>query len=155
MIFALSACQQSDATPTQIVAATDAQVNISTPTIEPFPFKTSEPGTTSIHGILLVLDPMTLIPASDDAIYLVPLPDAGISTIPHFEKGTVPQAEVDETSGEFMFTNIQPGSYAVVVITKSVAQIPARFYQTGNYAIINVEASQADTTIELDKLSLP
>jgi uncharacterized protein (DUF2141 family) len=98
---------------------------------------------------------MTLIPASDDAIYLVPLPDAGISTIPHFEKGTVPQAEVDETTGEFMFTNIQPGSYAVVVVTKSVAQIPARFYPTGNYAIINVEASQVDTTIELDKLSLP
>jgi len=154
MIFALSACQQSEATPTRDVSVVDVQVNISTPTSEPFPFKTSEPGTTTVHGKLLVLDPMTLLPAPDDAIYLVPLTEDA-QTIPQFKKGEVPQAEVDETSGEFMFTNIQPGYYAVVVITKGGAQIPSRFYQTGNYAMFNVDASQADTTIELDKLSLP
>ena len=155
MSLALSACQQTAATPTRDVTVGDVQVVISTPTKEPYPFKTSEPGTTTVHGLLVVLDPMTLIPAPDDAIYLVPLPDAGITTVPQFEKGTVPQAEVDETTGEFTFTNIQPGSYAVVVITKGSAQIPTRFYTTGNFAIFTVEESQADTTIELDKLSLP
>jgi hypothetical protein len=151
----MSACQESKVTPARNVTASDVQIIVATPTREPFPFKTSEPGKMTAHGMLLVLDPMTLVPAPDDAIYLVPIPEAGISTIPQFEVGTVPQAEVDEGTGEFMFTNIQPGHYAVVVVTRGGAQIPARFFETGNFAIFKVEAGQSDTVIELGKLSLP
>lgn len=155
VVLSLSACQGSEATPTRDVSVNQVQIVVSTPTTEPFPFITSEPGTTSAHGILIVLDPMTLVPAPDDAIYLVPIPEAGISTIPQFEVGTVPQAEVDEGTGEFMFTNLSPGHYAVVVITRGGAQIPARYFETGNFAIFKVDASQADSIIELGKLSLP
>lgn len=155
LMLALTACQGATPTSPREVSVDEVQVVIATPTKAPFPFATSEPGKTSAHGMLLVLDPMSLVPAPDDAIYLVPLPDAGISTIPQFEVGTVPQAEVDETTGEFMFTNIEPGDYAVVVVTRGGAQIPSRYFETGNFAIIKVEASQADTVIELGKLSLP
>jgi hypothetical protein len=103
----------------------------------------------------LVLDPISLVPAEDDAIYLVPIPDAGISTVPEFEDGTVPQAEVDERTGEFLFTNVQPGQYAVVVVTRGGAQIPARFFNADGYAIFDVDASQSDTLVELGNLSFP
>lgn len=154
IMLAIAACQGSAATPTRSVSASDVQIIIATPT-EPYVFKTSEPGMASAHGILLVLDPMTLVPAPGDSIYLVPIPDAGMSTIPQFEVGTVPQADVFETTGEFMFTNIPPGQHAVVIITKGGAQIPARYFETGSFAIFKVDASQADTVIELGKLSLP
>lgn len=154
-ILFLSACQGSSATPTRSVTASDVQIIIATPTREPFPFKTSEPGKASAHGMLLVLDPMSLVPAPDDAIYLVPIAETGISSVPQFEVGTVPQAEVDERNGEFMFTNITPGQYAVVVITKGGAQIPARYFETGNFAIFNVNDTNIDMVIELGKLSLP
>ena len=147
----LTACQGEA---TRDVSAIDVQVAIASPTPKPYPFDTSEPGTATIHGMLLVLDPMSMVPAPDDAIYLVPLKDAEMS-IPQFVMGEVPQAEVDETIGEFMFTNIQAGSYAVVVVTKGGAQIPSRFYQTGNYAIFTVNPDQMDTVIELGQLSLP
>lgn len=151
----VSACQKSEATPTRSVSGSDIQVNITGPTREPYQFKTSEPGTVSVHGTLAVLDPMSLVPAPDDAVFLVPIADVGISTIPEFTVGSVPQAEVDESTGEFMFTNLQPGQYAVVVITKGGAQIPTRFYESGNFAIFTLDSSQIDTTVELELLSLP
>jgi hypothetical protein len=154
-ILALAACQESKITPTRNVSVNDVQIIVTTPTGEPYLFKTPEPGTITAHGLLLVLDPMTLAPAPDDPIYLVPIPEAGVSTIPQFEIGTVPQAEVNEGTGEFLFTNLQPGDYAVVVVTKGGAQIPARYYEIGNFAIFKVQASQTDTVIELGKLSLP
>jgi hypothetical protein len=154
LVLFITACQGTTPTPDREISASDVQIIVATPT-EPFPFKTSEPGTVAAHGMLLVLDPMTLVPAPDDAIYLVEIPEAGISSIPQFEEGTVPQAEVDETTGEFMFTNLVPGHYAVVVVTRGGAQIPSRYFETGNFAIFKVEESQADTVLELGKLSLP
>lgn len=153
--FILTACQETIANPPRDVTVSDITINIPGPTLEPYIFKTPVPGTASIHGILLVLNPMSMIPAMEDAIYLVPIDDAGISTIPQFEPGTVPQAEVDERNGEFMITNVQPGQYAVVVITEGGSQIPARFYNVGDYAIFTIDDSQIDMVFELGSLSLP
>jgi hypothetical protein len=155
IVLVIAACQGAESTPPRDVSGSDIQVSITGPTLEPYQFKTSDKGTAAVHGKILVLDPMSLVPAPDDAVYLVPLPDASITTIPEFESGTVPQAEVDEASGEFMFTNLQPGQFAIVVVTKGGAQIPARFYQENNYAIFKIEESQLDTIIELGNLSLP
>jgi hypothetical protein len=153
-VIILTACQGSKATSTRDVSVVDIQVNVS-PTMEPYVFKTSQPGKATVHGVLIVMDPMTLIPAPDDAIYLVPLPEAGITTIPQFEEGTVPQADVDERTGEFVFTDIGPGQYAVVVRTKGGSQIPARDYDTHAYSIFTIDASLMDTVIELGNLSFP
>lgn len=153
-VVALASCQGT-ATPTRDVSVVDVQVTYAPPTMSPFIFVTSQPGLATLHGLLIVLDPMTILPAQDDAIYLVPIPEGGLSTVPQFEMGTVPQAEVDERTGEFTFTDIQAGQYAVVVLTKGGAQIPARDFDTASYAIFTVDASQMDTIVELGNLSLP
>lgn len=126
------------------------------PTLEPYVFKTSQPGTATLRGILAVLDPLVMMPAPDDAIYLVPLPDGdqGAVTVPPIEKGKTPQAEVDEHTGEFVFTNIQPGQYAVVVVTLSGSEIPARNYETNNLAIVTIIESDLGNTIDLGFLAL-
>jgi hypothetical protein len=154
--FILSACSPTTSETTRQVSINDVQVTVAPATLEPYIFITSEPNTITIHGVLIVLDPMTIIPAPNDSIFLAPLPvDQPISAIPQFEEGTVPQAEVDESTGEFVFTNIQPGQYAVVVITKGGAQIPTRYQESSSYAIFTLDDSQKDTTFDLGKLTLP
>lgn len=156
VIIFLSACSNPTTEATRSVTIDQVQVTVAAPGIEPYVFKTPQPGTITLHGMLYVLSPMSILPASDDAIYLVPVPtDQPISGVPQFTPGTVPQADVDERTGEFVFTNIQPGQYAVVTITTGGAQIPLRFMDTATYAIITLDASQIDTIVEVDDLSLP
>jgi hypothetical protein len=86
----------------------------------------------------------------------VPMPaDDPIAAIPQFEVGKVPQADVNEMDGEFVFNNIQPGQYAVVVITSGGAQIPVRKMESKDYAIFTLDASQADSTVDIGYLTLP
>jgi hypothetical protein len=126
--------------------------------MEAYVFKTSEPGKITIKGYLLVLEPMVTLPDPNDAIFMVPLPSSdqgGASSIPSFTVGEVPQAEVDERTGDFVFANLEPGQYAIVVLTTGGAQIPARFNENGNLAIIKLKDTDRDHTIELDNLRLP
>lgn len=126
------------------------------PTLEPYIFKTSQPGTATLRGILAVLDPVVLMPAPDDAIYLVPLAggEQGPSTVPPIEKGKTPQADVDERTGEFTITNVQPGQYAIVVLTMGGSEIPARDFETNNLAIVTIKESDLDNTVDLGHLAL-
>ncbi len=154
-LLIISGCSSAASETPRQVTISNVQVQISTPT-QPYAFKTSDPGTITIHGTLVVLDPTSMMPSPDNGIYLVPMPtDQANTSIPQFEVGTVPQAEVDEISGEFSFTNIQPGQYAVVVMTPSGSQIPVRYQENQSYAIINLDASQKDTTVDLGHLTLP
>jgi hypothetical protein len=123
-------------------------------TSEPYIFKTSEPGKISLHGVLIVTDPMYSSPDPDDAIFFVPIPEDQVATIPPFVVGEVPQADVDERTGEFMFINIEPGKYAVVV-TSSGAQMPARMIEGSALAIFDVTENDRDKTIELGYLLFP
>ena len=120
-------------------------------------FKTSQPGTASIHGFLIVTNPIGMLPDPNDAIFLVPLESGGAdpATIPSFVLGEVPQAEVNESNGEFTFKDIKPGRYAVIVLTLGGSQIPARTYKGRNLVIVKVEESDRGNTIELGDLSLP
>jgi len=98
------------------------------------------------------------LPDPNDAIFMVPIPGSdqgGASSIPSFTVGEVPQAEVDERTGDFVFTNLDPGQYAIVVLTTGRAQIPTRFNKNGNLAIINLQETDRDHTIELENLCLP
>jgi hypothetical protein len=151
----LVACTQNSTDATREVTINNVQVTSAPPT-QSYVFKTSDPGSITVRGTLVLLDPLTLAPAPEDSIYLVPMPaDQTISAIPEFEVGTVPQAEVDETVGDFVFTNVQPGQYAVVVVTKSGTQIPVHYSGTSNYGIFTLDASQTDTTVDLGHLTLP
>jgi len=169
-VLVLAGCQAAN-TPDPQVSVTDIQITTEPgssttggkatkapiPTLEPYTFKTSEAGTVTLHGMLAVMDPTSILPGPDDAIFLVPMNDAGpgATTIPQFTVGEVPQADVDERTGEFTFQNIQPGRYAVVVLTKGGSQIPAKMLDDGSLAIITVDKSSLDQTMELGTLRLP
>ncbi len=124
--------------------------------MEPFAFKPSDPGKITLHGVLIVFDLFMMAPDPNDGIFLVPIPSGNtVSTIPLFTIGEVPQAEVDERTGEFYFTNIEPGRYAVVVLTNADAQVPARNSDDSSLAIFTVEESDRDAKIELGHVTLP
>jgi hypothetical protein len=140
--------------PTDTIAPSQAQIE---QTEEVYVFKTSQPGFFTIKGTLVVMDPMLMFPDLDDGIFLVPMDDQveSLTTVPKFEKGTVPQAEVDEVSGDFAFTNIDPGQYAIVVLTMNGDQVPARFYESESMAILTLEENDETQLIELGNLMFP
>jgi hypothetical protein len=162
LIFTIVACSNNQLSPTatppppEIV---DIQVTVrpSIPTMEPYVFITSEPGYATLFGRLIVLDPRAIVPAPDDAIYLVELdPDAPISTIPMFEEGDdIPQADVDERTGEFVFVNVEAGRYAVVAVTMGGTQFPTRMWEDGSYAIFDITEEDMDQEVDLGDLTLP
>ena len=160
-LFFLTSCQNTKASSTPDTVVSDIQItNVPMSpsiTMEPYIFRTSQPGTATLHGNLIVLDPST-IPANDDAIYLVPMDQngPGVLTIPQFTKGEVPQADVDERTGEFMFTDIKVGRYVVVAVTVGGAQIPARTMDgSRNLVIVKVDETYLDKITEIGKMSLP
>lgn len=149
--------QISPINPTAMVISRSGDSFVS-PLSEPMSYKfaTSEAGYATLQGQLIVVDPTMMLPRSDDAIFLVPISkDVHVVTIPQFETGSVPQAAVDEVTGKFVFTNIKPGQYMVVVITMSGAQIPPKTMEDGNLVIINVEDQQIDQITDLGFLRFP
>lgn len=174
LLIFIVGCQQTEQTPeggiampTESVSAeesdpyagpeAEAYVAPEEPTMVPYVFRTSKAGTTTIHGLLFVADYEQGMPNKDvdDAIFLVPLPEGeGVTMIPSFKIGEVPQADVDERSGEFVFTDIDPGIYIIMVYTNGNAQIPART-QDGNFAIIKIQEEDRDQTIEVNHLLVP
>ena len=161
ILFFFTACQQTKVSPTPNIGIIDIQVtNVSRSlptTMEPYKFRTSQPGTATLHGNLVVLDPTTL-PAQNDAIYLVPIDqdNPGVLAIPQFTEGEVPQADVNEPTGEFMFTDIKPGRYVVVIVTIGGAQIPARaMNESRNLVVVNVDETFLDKITEIGTMSLP
>lgn len=127
------------------------------PTWENYKFMTSEPNKITLHGKLLVTNPDSVLPADNDAIYLAQLNEDGdtIASIPQVDLSIAPQADVDERTGEFVFTNINPGHYAVIVLTVTDVQMPARRYGDGGLAIYRIDDSKKGEIIELGSLSLP
>lgn len=119
-----------------------------------YAFRQSKSGTVTVHGELLAMNPDDL-PAHDDAIFLAPISgEEQVSTIPPIVVGGTLQADVHEATGEFVFTDVEPGLYAVVVLTISNAQIPARM-SNGSFAILKIEESDRDHTIDLGTIRIP
>jgi hypothetical protein len=142
--------------PTETAIVQESSSDITMAGLEPYDFKVSDPGFITIKGYLVVFDPSTTLPDPNDAIFLVPMPeDAGVVTIPPFTVGEVPQAEVDERTGNFVFTNIEPGQYAVVVLTMGQAQMPARYVDDGSLAIIKFSEADRDQVIKLEYIGIP
>jgi hypothetical protein len=146
LLFVLAGCQS----PPQATVASPA-----VKTMAPYEFKKSDKGFATVEGMLVVMDPTSIVPAPDDAIHLVPIEGEGVTSIPQFKVGEVPQADVDERTGDFMFTNIKPGQYAVVTRTRGGAQIPTHFMETGSLAIFTVKDSDINQTVNLGKLRIP
>jgi len=125
------------------------------PVEETFNFPESDNGFSTITGTLIVTD-INLLPDSEDGIFLVPLDEeALVSTIPQFEISEVFQAVVNEINGEFTFTNIPIGKYAVVVLTQYGAQIPATNENSSSFVIFDVKESDLNNTIILNNIMFP
>jgi hypothetical protein len=115
----------------------------------------SKNGSVTLHGVLLVRDPDNAMPAADNAIYLVPLPaEQMVISVPTIPLENPIQARVNNKNGDFVFTNIQPGKYIVMVLTISNGQIPAH-KEDGSLAVIDVLETDRNTTIQLNYLSVP
>ena len=155
-IFLTSCNQNILAQPTESITINETLIiQITDPTLEPFTFPTSNPNLATISGRLIVLN-LSMLPANDDAIFLVPLnPIDEISTIPIFEPEEVPQAIVDERTGDFVFNNIQVGKYVLVVLTQSGAQIPASFPDNGSYVIFDIHENNLDEIYNLGDINFP
>ena len=161
--MAITSCNSiSVPTPTNTVVAEPAEDQATSPprgkpTMVPLDFKTSEPGYFTIKGQLMVTNPMMMAPGRDDAMYLVPMDgqEENLTTIPPFEIGEVPQAEVDERNGEFVYTNIEPGVYAVVVETLEGSRLPARLMENDSIAIITIDELDENKMIDLGVLVFP
>ena len=155
-VSSTATAEQADEYPAPQSATTSpgSEQAASYPTPEPFVFPSSEPGNITIHGTLIVKSLMMMPPGLDDAIFLVPLsPDDQIGTIPAFTVGEVPQATVDERTFEYTFTDIEPGMYAIVVLTIDGIQTPAKYFENGNRAILTLEESDRDQTVEVEYIT--
>jgi hypothetical protein len=154
LIAALSAGCAAGAREVSIVS-----VDAIPPTEAPAPtyaFPSSKPGFTTIKGELLVISPNVVLPSENDGIFLVPIDDGSlVAGIPQFDTAAVPQAEVDESTGKFVFTDIEPGTYVVVVETVTLAQIPARVFTDDTLAILNISEQDRNQTIDLGYLRFP
>lgn len=126
------------------------------PTFEPYPFKTSEPNSVTVHGILLIYNPELARPV-DDGLFLVPLENSGstVNQIPNIVVGSTPQAEIDERTGEFTFVNIKPGLYALMVLTTGTGQVPVYKLNEEAYIILDIKESDLNKIIELSYVRLP
>lgn len=154
----LTGCKQSQATVDDPNGAsiTSVQVTSAPGAVHTFDFPVSDPGFTTITGELLVLSPDVMLPAENDAIFLVPIDsNEMVSGVPVFEVGKVPQATVDETTGRFVFNNISTGQYMVMVLTMSQSQIPPRNYENEGFSIVNITDQDKDKTIDLGYLRFP
>jgi len=153
----LTSCNQNlVSNPTNSISIDDnIIIQYSTPTLEPFIFPTSNPNSASVTGRLIVLN-LSMLPANDDAIFLVPLnPINEINTIPIFQIGEVPRATVDERTGDFVFQNIQIGKYALVVLTQNGAQIPASYQENSSYVIFDINETDLGKIYNLDEINFP
>jgi hypothetical protein len=131
------------------------ETSIPTSSVESYAFRTSIPDTATLHGKLLVMDPDNAMPASNDAIYLVPLSaDQQVIMVESIPFDKALQADVDERTGEFVFTDVQPGKYIIMIVTIYDGQMLVRTLD-GNFAVIDVNDLDLGQTIELDSLKVP
>jgi len=168
LVVLLSACQPPDVPPAQttrhidligVTVAPPGETAIAMATAqatEIYEFKTSEPNLVTLKGRLLITNPMGLLPDENDGIFLVPLSEdqGNISGIPEFKVGEVPQADVDERVGDFVFTNIEPGQYVLMGLTDGGSQMPAS-HDDGSIVVITVAETARNQVIDLGALNFP
>jgi hypothetical protein len=140
----------------QSAAPTQAEATLVWPTLAPRPVPSSEPGLVSAFGYLVVMNPLSAIPAPDDAIYLVPMVsgEENIAALPPLDDNAI-QAVVDETTGDFYFVNIPPGEYFLMVREKSGTVLPARLGNSDSMAFFQIQPNSQNEPINLGLLSFP
>ncbi len=116
-------------------------------------FVKSKPGYATVHGQLVLTNPANLAPQKD-GIFLSHLQE-GATVVPPVATDQAPRSDVDEATGEFIIPNVEPGRYAVVVLTESGLQVPAHLLQADELAIVSVKDSDLNHTIDLGQVRIP
>jgi hypothetical protein len=115
-------------------------------------FPTSKPGFATLSGQLILLDPGTVI--AEDSIYLAPYPEERSDVPTLGPNNSNYQANVDESTGNFVLTDIPPGRYAIVVRSKT-GEVPAFGWDTEEFVIPTVKESDRGHTIDLGWIYIP
>ncbi len=151
----LTACNATSSSKDVTITGIKVTVRAPQPTAT-YPFKTSKSGTTTVQGSLLVLSPEVALPDENDAVFLVPLDTSvNVTSIPTFKVGEVPQAQVDERTGDFMFVNITPATYAVVILSRNGTQFPGHKNGKTDLIIVKVTEKDKDQLIDVGFVAFP
>jgi hypothetical protein len=132
-------------------------VKVTAPTFpSPYRFKTSNPGMATVAGTLVVINPLTTAPAPNDSIYLVTVDQSqGGLVMPEIETGNSIQADVNEQTGDFVFINVKPGSYIIMVKTLAGAEMPVHKMHENTLGVVTVTDADKDKIVPAGILSLP
>lgn len=110
----------------------------------------------TIYGQLMLLDP-TVIAPQEDGLYLVPV-DADsdqMMVVPMVVEGEALQAQVDETTGNFVFTNVDVGHYILVAIIETGQERTVHRLGTNEAILPVVDEEDLGKAIDLGICSLP
>lgn len=121
-----------------------------------YTFAASSPGFTRIEGMLVVTDPLVVLP-KPDGVYLLLVGDE-IQTEGDITKLLLVdayQADVDERDGRFVFPNVDAGRYAIVVETTGNLNIPTHISGSGELVFIEIGMSDIDKVIDIGRIRVP
>lgn len=132
------------------------QATLPSQTPPAYVFPTSRPGFGTLHGQLVLVNPVNVAP-EHDGIYLVPIEQSVTdeSTVNAVVLDSVPRAFVDETSGEFVVPNVPPGHYLVMVVAQSNTRLLARQMDSSQLAIAIVNESDVNKKVEMGFVRVP
>jgi hypothetical protein len=153
----IAACQNENPSPTPSETATHSPI-VESVLSTPSPSPPRNPDVALVQGTLILLDPVNIAP-QEDGIYLVPVDtdaNEGVSmVVPAVDPKTSLQAEVDESDGQFYFTDVSADIYALVAMTENSQQLSIREFKTGKSVIVTVKEEDLGQTIDLGTLRLP
>lgn len=144
-----SACEMGAAqTPPTNPTAPTAEAGAASPVPSPIPVPTTAPGNSTVRGSLVHIDtnrPLT----EDDGIllFLAGIINGDFRTAA-LDKLNAPRASIDQ-QGNFVFTNVPPGEYAVALVTPTSEFLMKDPQKISEDLIFKIEA---DKTLDLGTL---
>jgi len=156
IVIALTACKPPmTETPTSVVSPLPSTSPLPKQSAQPLVYPTSTSGNATVLGTLFVMDPMIGGPKNGDSIYLVPMPEAppsGLIVAPEVDPENAHKVTaIDRENGQFVFTNIPPGDYHILVVTP-MGTIPVRSMDTGR---IQFPTLLVDQVLDLGHVQIP
>lgn len=116
---------------------------------------TPVPGKASVIGVLIVLDPTFGTPQGEGSgVYLVPTIEPPSDTLKVLEitEEACKAIVLDSTSGRFIFSDVLPGTYQMLVVT-SAGTFPARSTETKKW--LQYIVIEADQVLDLGMVQYP
>jgi hypothetical protein len=135
-------------TPTSVVPPVDSASESSIPT--------PSADIATIYGRLMLLDPTVLSP-QEDGLYLVPIDSESeqMMVVPVIVEGEAIQAQIDETTGDFVFTDVEAGHYVLMAMLDTGQERVVHRLGTNEHVLPVVTEEDLGGAIDLGIVSLP